>query len=206
MKRIIIQIILAAAAVFLGFKIYSSVMKPIEFKKQQKVRYDATIQKLKEIRKLQQAYKAIHGKYTGSWDTLAQFAKTDSFELTKIIGTYDLDKFTEEQALDKGIVSKEVTKVSVIDSLLGRDYPVDSLKYVPYTDGDTFAIDAGKLQTGSKIAVNVFQVNVPDTVLLDGLPKQLVYNFTDERWKKTGYAGLKVGSMTEATNDAGNWE
>jgi len=38
------------------------------------------------------------------------------------------------------------------------------------------------------------------------MDEQLVANFNDERIKLTGYAGLKVGSLTEATNNAGNWE
>jgi hypothetical protein len=33
-----------------------------------------------------------------------------------------------------------------------------------------------------------------------------VTNYCEEREKITGYPGLKVGSLEEATNNAGNWE
>ena len=65
---------------------------------------------------------------------------------------------------------------------------------------------AGELQTGSKVRVRVFEVKVPYDVLLAGLDPQSVINYTEEREEITGYPGLKVGSLTEATNNAGNWE
>jgi len=41
---------------------------------------------------------------------------------------------------------------------------------------------------------------------LRGLDPQLLVNFNADRQQKTGYAGLKVGSLEETTNNAGNWE
>jgi len=34
----------------------------------------------------------------------------------------------------------------------------------------------------------------------------LIINYKETREKITGYPGLKVGSLEEATNNAGNWE
>jgi len=42
--------------------------------------------------------------------------------------------------------------------------------------------------------------------LLHGLNKQLIINYSAEREKITGFKGLQVGSLEEATNNAGNWE
>ena len=48
MKKIIIQILLAAAALYLGYMCYESVQNPIQFQKLKKQRYDRVIQKLKD--------------------------------------------------------------------------------------------------------------------------------------------------------------
>ena len=53
MKKIIIQILLAAAALYLGYMCYQSVQNPIQFQKLKKQRYDRVIQKLKDIRTAQ---------------------------------------------------------------------------------------------------------------------------------------------------------
>ena len=47
---------------------------------------------------------------------------------------------------------------------------------------------------------------VPYDILLAGLDRQLIINYKEEREKITGYPGLRVGSLVEATNNAGNWE
>ena len=51
MKKIIIQILLAAAALYLGYMCYQSVQNPIQFQKLKKQRYDRVIQKLKMLSK-----------------------------------------------------------------------------------------------------------------------------------------------------------
>ena len=68
MKKIIIQILLAAAALYLGYMCYQSVQNPIQFQKLKKQRYDRVIQKLKDIRTAQDAFKSIHGTYTSSFN------------------------------------------------------------------------------------------------------------------------------------------
>ena len=44
-----------------------------------------------------------------------------------------------------------------------------------------------------------------DVVLRD-LDRQLVINLNDQRRTNEKYPGLKVGSLTETINNAGNWE
>ena len=73
--RYIVQVLLLAAIVVLVYFIYTGVMKPINFDKAQEARYEKVIQKLKDIRTAQVAYKAVYGKYTGSFDTLIHFIK-----------------------------------------------------------------------------------------------------------------------------------
>jgi len=204
MKRVI-QIILTVAIVVLGYLIIESIMKPIRFNRQKDTRWNATIERLKDIRTAELAYKSEYGKFTGSFDTLINFVEADSFSVVKAIGTVP-DSLTEAQALAQNLVVRDTIPVSVKDSLFGKSFPVDSLQYVPYATDHKFTLGAGEIETGSKVTVQVFEAKVPNSILLHGMDEQLVANFNDERIKLTGYAGLKVGSLTEATNNAGNWE
>ncbi len=71
--KTVLQILLSIVAIVLAVLIYNSIQHPIEFEKAKKVRYDATIERLKDIRKAEIAYKSVYGKFTGSWDTLINF-------------------------------------------------------------------------------------------------------------------------------------
>lgn len=204
--KTVVQIVLGIAIILLGYLLYESIMTPIRFNQEQRLRYDRTIERLKDIRVAQNAYKSEYGKYTGSFDTLINFLKTDSFTIEKIIGTYDMDEMTQEQAVEQGVVEKQVTKIPVLDSLFRHDYPVERLRYVPFTDNAQFEMAAGEVETGSGLTVQVFEAKVHNDVLLHGMNRQLVVNFNDERETISGYPGLKVGSLTEANNNAGNWE
>ena len=116
------------------------------------------------------------------------------------------DEYTEQQGIKKGLIKISVTKKAVLDSLFGKNYPIDRISYIPFTDQKKFKMGAGQVVTGSKVAVKVFEVSALYDTLLAGLDEQLVTNFIYEKEKMLKFPGLKVGSIEEATNNAGNWE
>ncbi|MFW6224736.1 MAG: hypothetical protein ACOC4B_00540 [Bacteroidota bacterium] len=203
--KTIIQIILGVVIILLGYLLVDSIMKPINFNRVKNKRYEATIERLKDIRKAQVAYKSRYGRYTGSFDTLIDFVRSDSLKVVKAIGVTP-DTLTEKQALEKGIIIRDTTKVSVFDSLFFDGYPLDSLRYVPYVAPAQFQMGAGIIKTESEVDVNVFEAAVHNNVLLKGLDKQLIINL-NKKWEDiTGFPGLKVGSLEKATNNDGNWK
>lgn len=206
--KTVIQIVLFLAIIALGYFLYDSIMEPIRFNSEVKVREDATVSKLKDIRTIQVAYKDVHGKYTGSFDTLINFVKYDSFPIQKkeFMPGWDPDMYTEKEGLDKGLIKISVSKMSVKDSLFPPEYPIDRIKYIPFTNGKEFSLGAGEVPTVSKVTVKVFEASALYDTLLQGLDEQLVINYIYDREKITKFPGLKVGSLTEATNNAGNWE
>lgn len=211
--KIAIQVVLVAAIIVLGYLLWESINKPIRFNKEKDRIERATIQRLKDIRTAQLAFRSEHGRFTGDFDSLITFLKTDSFSVVKAIGSVPDSmiellgrKKAEEQALKQGLISRDTIRLSVKDSLFVAGYPIDSLRYAPYTKGYEFELGAGVLETTSKVAVRVFEAKVPYDVLLAGLDRQLIINYKETREKITGYPGLKVGSLEEATNNAGNWE
>jgi hypothetical protein len=208
-----IQVVLLVGIIILAYLLFESIQKPIRFNKEKDRREATTIQRLKDIRSAQIAFRAEYNRYTGDFDTLINFLKTDSFRVVKAIGSVPdsmievLGKArAERQALRDHLISRDTIKLSVKDSLFAANYYIDSLRYVPFTRGYKFKMAAGVLETGSKVQVRVFEVKVPYDILLAGMDRQLVINYKETREKITGYPGLRVGSLVEATNNAGNWE
>jgi hypothetical protein len=203
-----IQITLFLAIIVLGYYVWESIQAPIRFKKQVNIREEATIKKLVEIRTMEVAYKDVNGKYTGSFDTLIDFVEHDSFPIVRkdYQAGWDPDVYTEKEGIRKGLIKVSVTKKSVLDSLFGKNYPINRVRYIPFTDQSQFKLGAGQVVTGSRVTVKVFEASVLYDTLLAGLDEQLVINYIYEREKITKFPGLRVGSLEEATNNAGNWE
>jgi len=210
--RKVIQVLFVLIIIVLGYLIVESIMEPIRFNQEVEVRESATIDRLIEIRDAQKAYKDIYKKYTGSFDTLISFLDTTSFQVVKAIGDIP-EEWLEELGFDKartkalaeGIISRDITQVPVLDSLFGKGFNADSLQYVPYTEGVTFNLESGSILTSSNLTVQVVEAFVMYDDLLNGMDRQLVVNYKDERMKIVGFEGVKFGSMEEGTL-TGNWE
>ena len=210
--RKVIQVLFVLIIIILGYLIVESIMEPIEFNRDVEARESATIDRLVNIREAQKAYKDIYKRYTGSFDTLVAFLDTGSFSVIKAIGEIPEDWLDEygfelarEKALNEGVISREITKVPVRDSLFGVNFNTDSIRYVPFTEGVEFKMESGELLTSSNLLVQVIEVSVLYDDLLNGLDPQLVVNYKDERNKIVGFEGVKFGSLEEGTL-TGNWE
>ena len=209
--KTVIQIALIILAVVLTFLIYKSVERPIEFEKAKDGRYDATIERLKDIRKAQIAFRNVNGNFTGSWDTLINFVKNDSLPLVRKIGMLTdsmIDAgWDEDMAIKKGKIIRDTIRVSVLDTLFGANYVIDDIKRVPVMDTVAeFHLGATVITTGSGIKVPVFEAKAHNNTILKNLDRQLVINLNDQRRTNEKYPGLRVGSLIEANNNAGNWE
>jgi hypothetical protein len=198
--KIVIHSVLVILICVVGFLIIRSIRTPIQFNAEQGRRYDATIERLKDIRTAQIAFRSEHRKFTGDFDSLIFFLKTGEFSVVRIIGDVD-----DSATVAAGLIFRDTVKVSILDSLFGRDYKAESLRFVPFTDGVEFELGAAVLNVGN-VNVPVFEAKIDNDILLKGLDPQLLVNFNSDRQKRTGYAGLRVGSLTETTNNAGNWE
>ncbi len=209
-SRIIFQVLFLSLIVVFGYLLYRNIQKPIKFDKEVEKREKAVVQRLKDIRDIQIIYKDKYGKFTGSFDTLVSFVKSDSLAIDKIVynGVWNQDEMTKAQAIKKGVIKIEQLFVPAYDSLWKdkRTYPIGEIRYAPYTNNVEFAIGAGEVETGSKVKVNVFECYVKYDDMLVGLDEQLTVNYIDSKTTNDRFDGIKVGSLTEATNNAGNWE
>lgn len=225
MKKILTFLVLPAIIVVLGVLIWNSIQEPVVFKKERENREKVAIQRLKDIRTLQTAYKSKFGKFTESMDTLIDFYNNGQITIVKQIGSMDDSvavantealkkrnrKITNEELLayyEKGmnLVLSINTQIPVKDTLLKREhFKVEDLKYIPFSEGATVDMKAIVKQV-SGVDVPLFEASMPFSALLKGLNHQLIVNLNAERNDTGRYPGLKVGSVDAPNNNAGNWE
>ncbi len=209
--KTVLQILLTVVAIVLAFLIYKSIQKPIDFNKAKDVRYNATIERLKDIRKAQLAYKSVNGRFTGSWDTLINFLENESVITVRKIGELTDSMMeaglSEKKAIQLGLIISDSLRVNAKEATFGKEYDAKSLKFIPIPgEPAVFTLGATVVMTGSGIGVPVFEAKAHNNILLRDLDRQLVINLNDARRTNEKYPGLKVGSLTEAINNAGNWE
>jgi len=202
--------LLIAAAILLVYLYYVSIMTPIEFERERGVREAAVIQSLVDIRKAQVEFRKQNGRYTASLDTLIHFVNEGKMAVVLKEGTLT-DKqleegLTEEKAVKMGIIRRDTSFVSVKETLFGNDFRAELLALVPFGEGATFEMAAGIYKTGSGLEIQVFEAKTPFSVFLQGMDRQELINLISLTEKLGKFPGLKVGSIEEANNNAGNWE
>ena len=207
--KVTLKILLAVAVVLLAYMCYRSIMGPIEFKDERDRRENLIKARLIDIRKAQIEYKNIHKVHAANFDELSKFLKDEKLPfLVKegVLTDEQLEKgMTEKEAVKKGLIRRDTVWVTAVDTLFGKGYNVDDLRNVPGANVQ-FTMDTATLTSGSGYTVKVFQCGVLYDDYLGDLNKQEVYNLKDKASKMGKYAGLRVGSVEEINNNAGNWE
>jgi spermidine/putrescine-binding protein len=199
LKYTIIKVVLSIIIVVLAYMIYESIMRPVRFNKATAEREAKVIERLIDIRTVQQFYKREHNKYTASFDTLINFLKKGEIPMVKMIPDPNDTTFSKT-------ISDTLGYVKVADSLFSKrpNFSLDSIKYIPFSDGIKFDMAAGEIDRGG-IKVGVYEIKAPYTTYMKGMDRQLVTNLTKSKEDIDRYPGLKLGSMEEPSTD-GNWE
>ncbi len=210
MKNVVL-IVLALVVVGLGLLLFRNILEPQRFDRKVAEREAAVIERIKDIRTAEQAFKQTYGAYTGSFDELVDFVLNDSMNFVRSLGSAD-DSIT----VATGQYQQQLVRIPVIDTIfsprkLTRE-EVMQLPIIPYSETDEypegrqFYLGATEVTTESGIVVPVFEARAPYNFYLDGLDRQLVDNMIDEDITFGKYPGIKVGDLTSATNDALNRE
>ena len=229
--KIAIECALAALIVLLAWLTVKSVQKPVKFNKEVAARSQVAIQRLKDIRTLQVAFKSETGRFSPTMDSLKMFYEGGKMAIVMQIGSMDDSvavanteaikkaagkRATKEQILDmlqdaykKGtsVVYSVTTQVPVKDTLFNNrpDFNIDSLAYIPFSGGQKTEMES-TIKLVSGVNVPLFEARMPYKALCKGLDNQLRINLDAERRDQNKYEGLQVGSVTAPNNNAGNWE
>ena len=187
-------------------------MGPIDFNKVRDQRYAKVINRLKEIRKAQIAYKDVNGKYSKSFDTLIKFIDEGFFTLIeKRDSSYlEYDRTYRIDMLKEIVVIDTLGTINVKDSLFYKNNNYVDMAIIPIDGIDAlFSIDADKIEknSGGSISyyVDVFEVKVSKNIILYDQNKDLLKQ-ENETISVDGVNGPNIilGSMTNVSIN-GNW-
>ena len=211
MKKLF-QIILAVAIVGLVYVIYVQISTPIRFDKETKAKKAQVIDRIKDIRTAQRAFKSKYQHFTASFDSLSAFVLTDTLELERKIVDED-DSAAMAMLKKSGKKNIEKFKIAVIDTIFAPKkvtrQDVENFRFIPGTGNKAqFIVEAGIITTESKVVIPVVECRAPYKAFLDTVAyRQEVINLIDEEQNNFNrYPGVKFGSMDSGNNEAGNWE
>lgn len=208
--KVTFKILLVLAVVLLTYMCYRSIMSPIEFNAERAVREKAIEARLIDIRKAQIEYKNVHRVHAANFGELIKFLKEEKLPYLRkegVLTDEQLEKgMTEQEAVKKGLIKRDTFWVLAKDTLLGVNYNADSIRFVPGFAAEFLMDTASITNAASGYTVKVFEAKVDYDTYLGDLNKQEVINLKDIAEKLNRYAGLRVGSLTEINNYAGNWE
>ena len=203
MKAKQIALILIPLNIMLAYFVYNSINSEVEFQQVAKVRIAENVQKLKDLRQVQIAYKKVNNTYSNNFESLIDFLENDSMAIVKAIGETP-DSLTDVQALELGIISRDTAYVLAKETIFDEAYlssrnekfPLDLsvLTSVPHSD-ENYLVDAGMVEKG-KVVVQVFEISTTYGAVFSGLDAE------NKSFELSNL--LKVGSMDEASLN-GNW-
>ncbi len=224
-KKILTYLVFPIVIVVLAWAIVESIMEPVRFNEEKAARELVAIERLKDLRTIQEAFKTETGRYSPTVDSLKNFYNNGKIAVIMQIGSNDDSLAVEntkklkrrnprikpEQMYELYLKGEQLvfsikSEIAVKDTLFnGRaDFCIDSLAFIPFC-GDSIIMESA-VKKVSGVNVPLFEASMPYKLLLKGMDNQLRINLDAEREDTGRYPGLKVGSVTAPNNNAGNWE
>lgn len=223
--KILTLLVLPIVIVVLCWLIVTNVMKPVKFNDEKARREAVAIQRLKDIRTIQSAFKSETGHYASTFDSLKLFYNTGNITVDMQIGSKDDSvaventkalkkknpKITAAQLLELSRAGEKLvfsikSKIPVKDTLFKRNnFSIDSIFVIPFSGGEAVGMQTVVKQV-SGVPVPLFEATIPYRKLLKGMDNQLRINLDADREDTGRYPGLMVGSVSAPNNNAGNWE
>lgn len=206
MKKLLTILFWILSVVF-GYMIYKSVNAPIEFKKVKQERFTQVINRLKDIRNAQEAYKTVNNKFAKDFATLIEFVENGQYTLIqkrdssymKYNRSYGIDMLEEIQIIDT------LGTVAIKDSLFKNSTRYRDLMKVPGAQGnETFHMEAKVIEKGGYRAP-VFIASVKKNVVLYDQPKDLVAKENSHMSvEEINGDEITVGALNDVSLN-GNW-
>jgi hypothetical protein len=187
--------------------IYRSVTGPIEFDKIKKERYTEVIDRLKDIRNAQDAFKTVNGKYANNFETLVAFVDTGKYTITQQRDSsfMEYDKVYQIDMLKEVKIIDTLGFVSVRDSLFKNSDRYKNMMNVPYAPNNEKFTMKSDIVEKSGYRAPVYEVKVSKAVILHDQPKDLLSRENAQvSVEEVNGTEIKVGSLTEVST-SGNW-
>lgn len=102
MIHYVLLLVLAGTCGVFGYTNFRTIKDPIDFQNEKIARYEVVKQRLSDIRDAELAFKKVYGRYTGGFDSLIHFVRTDSIMDVKAEGVIP-DYISQEMADSLGV-------------------------------------------------------------------------------------------------------
>ncbi len=206
-NRKITTYVLYFLSLVLVFLIFRSINSPIKFNEVKNERYSKVIDRLKDIRNAQIAFKSVNGIYSNDFEELIKFIDSAEFTITqKRDSSYmEYDRIYRIDMLREVIVTDTLGFVSVKDSLFANSSDYKNMASIPIKGVESlFSLKADVIDKNG-YNVPVFEVRVSKDVILFDQNKDLL-NQEKETVSVDGVNGpdLVLGSLTDVST-SGNW-
>ena len=230
MKKVI-NSVLFVCVVLLAVICWRSIQDNINFDKDVAAREAQVKARLLQIKAAEEAFKQQdpEGAYCADWDVLTQFVENGKLPIVikeGVLSDEQLEKGLNEAKATAIINSgdakaiaeyklegfrRDTVWVSLKDSLYkGQNLDIPNMRYIPFSEGDTFEIIACPNTTKSGSIIQVMECNAPVASYLKNMGKlgdRLIKNRSVAAEERGAYAGLKIGEAGNGwNNNAGNWE
>lgn len=182
-------------------------MAPITFNKNREERFSSVIEKLKDIRDAQVAYRTVNGEFAKDFESLISFIDTGVYTITQQKDSSFM-RYNRVYRIDMQVdtvVVDTLGTVAVKDSLFKGDSSYKTLFSVPFAqNGERFEMKA-EVVNKQGFDAPVFEASVKKDVVLYDQPKDLLarenaHNSIEEVNGNT----IIVGSLTDVST-SGNW-
>jgi hypothetical protein len=192
MKRtkVLINTVLGLCLAALVFICVDSIVAPVHYQHERKMREAAVVRRMVQIRKAEEWYKQLHnGAYTANFTELVATVKSARiFYLRREAARTD-------------------TVWTPLLQMFGPHFVPDSLPYIPYSDGQKFALrSAYHFDSKSSTGTWLMECSAPYDAYLYDLKEKYVESLKREAAKVSQYPGLMFGDINTPNDNKGNWE
>ena len=205
----ITRIILGIISIVLAYFLFEGIMKPQRFESLKTQKETEVVNRLKDIRTAQLAYRSVHGKFCSTLDSLVLFLETGQLPTVRRVGEIP-EEMTEAEALRRRLIRRDTVFTDAY-SVLFPDHPnkeahLAALKYIPFTNRTKeFTLETGFTKR-SEIDVPVIEVSAHlSDYMIEPEYRQLVINAIKRAQDMNRFPGRKFGSISDPQTE-GNWE
>jgi hypothetical protein len=226
--KTLIKILLSISIILLTYFCVMSIVTPIRFEETKSEREIVIIQRLIDIRKAEVEYRDQKGVYTDKFEDLIQFLK--SAKKKSVLKEGSLSDKQLEAGLTEAKAAKIVRSgnraeimangldgfrrdtayVSMLEALYPEKFTeetIDQIAIIPFSKNEKFELKVNNDYTNNNsIRIPLFEATAHYKTYLDDVNHQEMLNAIDIQEKLDKFPGLKVGSVIEPNNNAGNWE
>lgn len=129
---------------------------------------------------------------------------------------FDEEQAEREQAVKERLLSIRKAEESYrsthgaysgdFQTLISQGLLADSMQYIPFSEHERFDLQATVVTSKTGRQIPLMECGAQYQQYLSGLDDNSIANLLEKANASGSYPGLRIGDITQANNNAGNWE